>query len=144
MLEDRGYQVLLAPNGAVALKNAARAKPNLILLDIMMPEIDGYEVCRRLKADPETEAIPVIFCTARDLNDVVVRGFELGATHAFGEDGELGEVDAFGERFVLGVDFQDRETAVHVRVRNLDDFIEPAGTQKRLINSFGAIGGCEN
>ena len=95
MLEDRGYQVLLAPNGAVALKNAARAKPNLILLDIMMPEIDGYEVCRRLKADPETEAIPVIFCTARDLNDDVVRGFELGAVDFFMKPQEFQELVVF-------------------------------------------------
>ena len=105
MLEDRGYQVLLAPNGAVALKNAARAKPNLILLDIMMPEIDGYEVCRRLKADPETEAIPVIFCTARDLNDVVVRGFELGAVDYV--------VKPFQEQEVL------KRVETHVRLHRL-------------------------
>ena len=105
MLEDRGYQVLLAPNGAVALKNAARAKPDLILLDIMMPEIDGYEVCRRLKADPETEAIPVIFCTARDLNDVVVRGFELGAVDYV--------VKPFQEQEVL------KRVETHVRLHRL-------------------------
>ena len=53
--------MLLAPNGEVALKTAARAVPDLVLLDVMMPGMDGHEVCRRLKTDPETAGIPVIF-----------------------------------------------------------------------------------
>ncbi|MBT5963952.1 MAG: sigma-54-dependent Fis family transcriptional regulator [Gemmatimonadetes bacterium] len=79
VLEREGYQVLLAPNGEVALRNAARALPDLILLDVTMPEMDGHEVCRRLKADAVTADIPVIFCTARDLHEDIVLGFELGA-----------------------------------------------------------------
>ena len=79
VLEAQGCRVLLAPSGQVALKNASRARPDLILLDVMMPEMDGYEVCARLKADPDTADIPVIFITARDLEDDVVRGFEAGA-----------------------------------------------------------------
>ncbi len=79
VLEADNYRVLLAPSGEVALKTAARAQPDLILLDVMMPEMDGYEVCRRLKADEKTRAIPVIFITARDLHEDVVQGFEIGA-----------------------------------------------------------------
>ncbi len=73
------YIVLTAENGARALELAAREKPDLILLDIMMPEMDGFEVCRRLKASPATKNIPVIMVTA--LSDVSdrVRGLEAGA-----------------------------------------------------------------
>ncbi|MDA0336493.1 MAG: sigma-54 dependent transcriptional regulator [bacterium] len=92
VLESASYQVLLAPSGAVALKNAARALPDLILLDVMMPEMDGFEVCRRLKAAPETREIPVIFCTARDLGDDIVRGFELGAVDYVVKPFQEGEV----------------------------------------------------
>ncbi len=78
LLELEGYDVLLAPNGQVALKSAARVIPDLILLDVTMPEMDGYEVCRRLKQDPTTEQIPVIFITGRDLKEDIVAGFEAG------------------------------------------------------------------
>lgn len=79
VLEADGYRVLLAPNGEVALKTAARAMPDLILLDIMMPGLDGYEVCRRLKTNDNTRHIPIIFISARDLHEDVVQGFEIGA-----------------------------------------------------------------
>jgi sigma-B regulation protein RsbU (phosphoserine phosphatase) len=63
-LEGRDYNLLVAKNGEMALSIARKALPNLILLDIMMPGIDGYEVCRQLKADPSTQEIPVIFLSA--------------------------------------------------------------------------------
>jgi hypothetical protein len=74
------YSVKVAINGRKALDIARSPNPpDLILLDVMMPEMDGYEVCRQLKADPRTRDIPVIFLTARDQADDVVDGFELGA-----------------------------------------------------------------
>ncbi len=74
------YRTLFATNGEQALKLAAAAKsPQLILLDIMMPEMDGYEVCRRLKANPETADIPVIFLTAKSQPEDERRGLETGA-----------------------------------------------------------------
>ncbi len=66
-------------NGEMALKIVEKQKPDLILLDIMMPEMDGYEVCRRLKDDPDTRDIPVIFLTGQDQTSDEARGFELGA-----------------------------------------------------------------
>jgi DNA-binding NtrC family response regulator len=78
LLESRGYSVLFAPSGQIALKSACRAVPDLILLDVMMPEMDGLETCRRLKQDPRTRRIPVIFITARDLEEDVVAGFGVG------------------------------------------------------------------
>ncbi|MBX3732173.1 MAG: response regulator [Verrucomicrobiae bacterium] len=74
------YQVKVALNGARALKIAqSDTPPDLILLDVMMPEMDGYEVCRQLAATPRTRDIPVIFATAKTEVDDEARGFELGA-----------------------------------------------------------------
>jgi putative two-component system response regulator len=74
------YRTKIATNGAKALKIASSDDPpDLILLDIIMPGMDGYEVCRRLKEDPKTAKIPVIFLTAKsDVKDEK-RGFDLGA-----------------------------------------------------------------
>ena len=73
------YDVKVAVNGHIALKIAQSLSPDLILLDIMMPEMDGYEVCRRLKADPDTQGIPVIFLTAKGETADEAEGFGLGA-----------------------------------------------------------------
>ena len=78
LLETAGYRVVLAPSGQVALRNAALILPDLVLLDVTMPEMDGFEVCRRLKQDPTTRDIPVIFITARDTKEDLIAGFEAG------------------------------------------------------------------
>lgn len=79
LLEDAGYEVRASNSGRRALQMARREPPEIVLLDIEMPAMDGYEVCRQLKADDAMRAIPVIFLSA--LDDVVdkVRGFEAGA-----------------------------------------------------------------
>ncbi|MBF0369830.1 MAG: response regulator [Magnetococcales bacterium] len=73
------FKVHFATNGADALKQVKNNKPDLILLDIIMPDMDGYAVCRLLKENPETREIPVIFVTARNEVGDETRGFELGA-----------------------------------------------------------------
>ncbi|MBF0428221.1 MAG: response regulator [Magnetococcales bacterium] len=73
------YEILVATNGENALRLAETEQPDLILLDIMMPEMDGYEVCRRLKAHPTLQAIPVIFVTAMEAEAAETKGFMLGA-----------------------------------------------------------------
>src|SRR5215831_6346300 len=74
------YRTKVATSGAKALAIAlAEDKPDLILLDVMMPEMDGYEVCLRLKADPVTREIPVIFLTAQTEAEDETRGFQVGA-----------------------------------------------------------------
>jgi adenylate cyclase len=79
LLKDE-FRTLVATNGAKALEHATGPNPpDLVLLDIMMPEMDGYEVCRRLKADPQTAEIPVIFITAMSEVDDEARGLGLGA-----------------------------------------------------------------
>jgi sigma-B regulation protein RsbU (phosphoserine phosphatase) len=78
-LERLGCKLLVAKSGESALTIAQKAHPDLILLDIMMPGIDGFEVCRRLKADADTQKIPVIFLSALDETGDKVRGLQLGA-----------------------------------------------------------------
>jgi sigma-B regulation protein RsbU (phosphoserine phosphatase) len=78
-LLKQDYKLIVAKNGERALKAAHSGDPDLILLDIMMPDMDGYEVCRRLKADESTRDIPVIFITAMNQAGDETLGFELGA-----------------------------------------------------------------
>lgn len=78
-LLNADFNVKAAVNGRVALKIATQQHPDLILLDVVMPEMDGYEVCRQLKADPITRDIPVIFLTALDGVNDETKGLELGA-----------------------------------------------------------------
>lgn len=74
------YRVKIATTGNKALQIAfSNEPPDLILLDIMMPEMDGYEVCRHLKSDPQTTEIPVIFLTAKSEIEDELKGFGLGA-----------------------------------------------------------------
>ena len=78
-LEEFGLNILVSQDGESALKRAKFARPHLILLDVMMPGIDGFETCRRLKANPKTQHIPVIFMTALANPEDRLKGFEVGA-----------------------------------------------------------------
>ena len=79
LLTERGHQINIATNGRQALEVLERIRPDLILLDIMMPEMDGFETCRRIKASTAWREIPIIFLTAKTDTADIVRGFELGA-----------------------------------------------------------------
>ncbi|RMG81008.1 MAG: response regulator [Chloroflexi bacterium] len=79
MLQKNGYEVIAANNGSRALQKATAEIPDLIILDVMMPDMNGYEVCRRLRANPDTQNIPIIMFTAKTLIDDKVAGFEAGA-----------------------------------------------------------------
>jgi CheY-like chemotaxis protein/MinD-like ATPase involved in chromosome partitioning or flagellar assembly len=79
MLQRQGYEIVAASNGQQALARAHADEPDLIILDVMMPDMDGYEVCRRLRHDSTTQAIPIIMFTAKTLVDDKVAGFEAGA-----------------------------------------------------------------
>ena len=78
ILDHRGYEVRAVTSGAQALLAAAADPPDLILLDITMPDMDGYEVCRRLKAQPASRDVPVIFLTALNETADKVKGFDIG------------------------------------------------------------------
>lgn len=78
IIQEMGCQPVLTENGMQALKMVGRIHPRLIILDIAMPEMDGYEVCKVLKENPETRDIPIIFISAFDEPSDVVKGFDLG------------------------------------------------------------------
>ncbi|MBN1812234.1 MAG: response regulator [Anaerolineae bacterium] len=79
MLEHRGYDISAAQSGAQALAKVQEGNPDLIVLDVMMPDMDGHEVCRRLRASPVTADIPIIMFTAKTQLDDKVAGFQAGA-----------------------------------------------------------------
>jgi CheY-like chemotaxis protein len=78
MLERQGYQIAVASNGTIGLNKAVSERPDLILLDVMMPDLDGYEVTKRLRSDPALAHIPIIMFTAKTMVDDKVAGFEAG------------------------------------------------------------------
>jgi len=78
-LDHLNYDIFVATSGKMALEVASSQKPDLILLDVLMPEMDGYEVCTKLKVDTITKKIPVIFITAQNDDENETKGFEMGA-----------------------------------------------------------------
>ncbi len=109
-LEPDGYEVLLAGDGATAIKVARRAQPHVILLDVNMPDMDGYAVCRRLKEDETTAPIPVIFITANDDAQSLVKGFQAGGVDFVGKPFK-------GEEVLMRVD-------THLRLHTLTQSLE--------------------
>ena len=94
VLQTRGYRVLASPDGNTALKVAARNPPDLILLDIVMPEMDGFEVCKRLKADAALREIPVIFISALNETEDIVKAFAVGGVDYVTKPFRFDEVNA--------------------------------------------------
>ena len=113
ILENAGYAVVTAANGASALSEAAARYPSLILLDVDMPDIDGFEVCRLLKEDVATRSIPVIFISAMDDVRDKIRGFESGGVDYITKPFQLEEVMA--------------RVKTHLTLYNLQKEIEAAG-----------------
>jgi signal transduction histidine kinase len=105
MLKERGYKVRPAPNGKLALQAAKSAVPDLILLDINMPEIDGYEVCARLKRDERLRGVPVIFISALNETMDKVLAFGVGGVDYITKPFQFEEVDA--------------RVSVHLKLRRL-------------------------
>ncbi|MCM0611407.1 response regulator [Marinobacter sediminum] len=126
-LKDKGYRLLIANEGDKALDLAHRHQPEVILLDIMMPDMDGYEVCERLKADPETADCAVVFLSALDDLQAKVRGFSLGGADYISKPFQSQEVIA--------------RVKTHARVIRLERELqarnrELQGDQTRILNSI--------
>ena len=109
-LTDSGFKVLVAQDGESAIQKVEYAHPDLILLDVMMPGIDGFETCRRLKANPSTQDIPVIFMTALSETVDKVKGFNLGAVDFVTKPVQQEEVKA--------------RVSTHLALRNLQKKLE--------------------
>ena len=91
-LTSEGYRVRCAKSGAMALTQAQVSRPDLVLVDILMPQMDGYELCQRLKADARTREIPVIFLSVLDTPEDKVRAFELGGVDYIAKPFQIAEV----------------------------------------------------
>ncbi|MDF9826956.1 two-component system sensor histidine kinase/response regulator [Ereboglobus sp. PH5-5] len=115
-LEREGLQVATAHSGQEALDVVARARPSLILLDVMMPDMDGIEVCRRLQAAEGTRAIPVIFVTARGAREHKIEGLSMGAV----------------DYITKPVDLDEMVARVRTQLRLISINREMADLQKRL------------
>ena len=92
LLSERGYQCRAVLNGSMALRAVQTKAPDLVLLDIMMPQMDGYEVCQKLKEDQETREIPVIFLSAKDEVFDKIKAFTLGAVDYISKPFQVEEV----------------------------------------------------
>ena len=119
-LTKEGYDVVVAPTGSDALKQAREVHPDLVLLDIMVPQLNGWEVCRRLKQDADTKNIPVIMVTGRVEEGDKVLGFEMGAddyvTKPFSPRELFARIRAVARRARPG----DAEKKPHVQIGELE------------------------
>ena len=79
LLTNEKFNIVTAGNGTQALEQVKKEKPDLVLLDVMMPDISGFEVAQQMKADPEMSEIPIIFLTAKTLKEDILEGFKIGA-----------------------------------------------------------------
>ena len=132
LLQDEDYNLAVATNGQMALDLVDDRKPDLILLDIMMPNMDGYETCRRLKASEDTRDIPVIFLTARTEAEDITKGFDVGAvdyvTKPFNYDELIARVKTHLElkitKDALERSNQEQRKLIHILCH---DLINPLG-----------------
>jgi sigma-B regulation protein RsbU (phosphoserine phosphatase) len=121
MLKDRGYKVRPVPTGKLALLAARRDPPDLILLDINMPEMNGYEVCKQLKADPLLDGIPVIFISALTEQLDKIKAFAIGGVDFITKPFQMEELHARVE--------------THLKLRRLQIELEQANTRLAETNS---------
>ena len=119
-LSQAGFEVRVAKSGKMALERVKYALPDLILLDVMMPEMDGFETCRRLQANPETTQIPVIFMTALSDTANKVEGFQLGAvdyiTKPFQQEEVLARVKLHLKLHVLAEKLEEKNLLLEQKV----------------------------
>lgn len=143
LLKEEGYKVRPANNGAMALQAVATKKPDLILLDIKMPDMDGYEVCEALKNNPETKNIPVLFISA--LGDVAdkIKAFNVGALDYINKPFQFEEVKArVATHLRLKAYEDDMEAKIALGIHEIKTLNqEIIDTQQELIFTMGQI--CE-
>jgi putative two-component system response regulator len=122
MLNVQGYRVRVAPSGPLAFKAIQNSLPDLVLVDVNMPEMDGYEFCRRLKADDSYRAIPVIFISALNETKDKVLAFQAGGIDYVTKPFQFAEVEARVSTHIQLHHYQQRlETMVDEKVRELAD-----------------------
>ncbi|HMM59097.1 MAG TPA: response regulator, partial [Candidatus Rifleibacterium sp.] len=119
-LAEHGFSLMLARSGAEAIAAADRFMPDAILLDVVMPELDGFETCRRLKNKAQCRDIPVIFLTARNEQEDVLEGFKVGGadfiSKPFNREEMLHRVEVHIQRFRLQQQLQKRNEALQEEI----------------------------
>jgi DNA-binding response OmpR family regulator len=101
--EAKDYEVIIAPRGEKALQECQKALPNVVLLDIILPDIDGYQVCQRLKSDQRTSNVPIIFLTQKDERADRIAGLGMGADDYITKPFDVAELEASVERLIARV-----------------------------------------
>lgn len=128
MLQRQGYEISVATNGTQGLAKAAAELPDVMLLDVMMPDMDGYEVTRRMRNDPALAQIPIIMFTAKSMVDDKVAGFEAGA-------------DDYLTKPTHPAELTSRVRALLQRTSMVRNTAAPAAERGRIIGFLGARGG---
>jgi putative two-component system response regulator len=136
-LQLENYSIMAAMNGKIALEMAEEKKPDLILLDIMMPEMSGFEVCERLKSNPETQTIPIIFITAKTDPEDIVKGFKLGAVDYVSKPFNYAELSA---RIKTHTELKMLQTNLELAVVDRTQKLHDALNELKIIHNqlFGA------
>jgi two-component system cell cycle response regulator len=129
-LRDRGYTVIEADDGEAALRRCREARPDVVLLDIEMPGLDGYQVLAALKADPDLVDIPVVFLTGRTKTDDIVEGLRLGAHDYLKKPFEVSELIA--------------RVSSAVRMKKLQDELRTRNAELHLVSRTDALTGLPN
>ena len=136
MLRSAGYRIRIALNGRKALEAAALQRPDLVLMDITMPELDGYEACAALKANPDLAQIPVIFLSAHDHPLDKVRAFEVGGADYIQKPYQAAEVLA---RIAHHLRLANLQAALEHRNRDLEESNERLAELDRMKSRFAAM-----
>jgi class 3 adenylate cyclase len=138
LLRNLGYEVQISLDGASALERVRAASPDLLLSDIMMPEMDGYELCRRLRADPATALLPVILITSADAHTERIKGIEAGADDFLTKPVNWPELFGRVKRLLrvkaLQDEIKDLNARLEERVRDQVSQLQRLGRLKRFFS----------
>jgi putative two-component system response regulator len=140
-LLHKGYKIRSALSGVTALQSIAAKKPDLILLDIEMPEMDGYKVCRELKSDTETETIPIIFISAHDDTEAKIKAFQVGGvdyiSKPFANEEVVARVKMHLDLSSYQHNLERRVQDALIEIKQLNEDLEL--TQNEMIFTLGTI-----
>lgn len=139
LLSDSGYLVRKAISGAMALKTIQISKPDLVLLDVRMPEMNGYEVCERLKANIETKSIPVIFLSASNDTDDKVQAFAVGGADYITKPFHAEEVLARVRHQITILRQQQQLTAQNYQLQQMKAELQQANLELRRIANIDSL-----
>ena len=138
VLAGHGFAVITAPSGAIALERVRDEQPDLVLLDVVMPEMSGYEVCRRLRADEATRLLPIVMVTALDPTTERVKGIEVGAddflTKPINQPELLARVRSLLRIRALHGELEELNRTLEERVREQVTQLERLGRLRRFFS----------